>query len=64
MTYHMIVTTVTQRVRLVEQELLSLPEHLFTQCLVWFVFLNLYFNRQLFVSLPYFSLGHCIICLL
>jgi hypothetical protein len=56
------VTRLTQRVPLVEQELLTLPEHLNSPpVLAGFLLLDLYFYDR-FLSLCPFSFSHCVVC--
>ena len=61
------VTILTRRVPLVEQELLTLPEHLSSPpifsgfCVTWSLVLCVYFEDHC-LSFFHFSFGHCVIC--
>ena len=61
------ITMLTRRVPLVEQELLSLPEHLGSHPVLWCSCYSIFsfvcmFYRSLFVLLYFFFFGHCVVC--
>ncbi len=63
LTYQRLVTRLTQRVPLVEQELLPLPEHLISSPVVVPPYLVLcVFFAVPCLSFCTFSFGHCVVC--